>query len=126
MNRLMRCPSPDLTTACATRKAITTSSTLALAKPLNAFAGAMVPVRTTAATASIVEVSSGNAPASTEAMAAMKMANRCQAGALSPPGTGVNQMPIASAKGNARLNHTSGLVMAWALLRRARRLAPGP
>ncbi len=59
MNRLMRCPSPDFTTACATRNATTTSSTLALAKPANAFAGEIVPVRTTAATASIVDVSSG-------------------------------------------------------------------
>ena len=58
----MRRPRPDLTTACATRNAITTSSTLALAKPPNAFAGEIVPVRTTAATASIVDVSSGNAP----------------------------------------------------------------
>ena len=62
MNRLIRRPRPDLTTACATRNAITTSSTLALAKPPNACAGAMVPVSTTAATASIVDVSSGYAP----------------------------------------------------------------
>ncbi len=33
MNRLMRRPRPDFTTACATMKAITTSSTLELAKP---------------------------------------------------------------------------------------------
>ena len=35
----MRRPKPDFTTAIATRKAITTSSTLALAKPAKAFAG---------------------------------------------------------------------------------------
>src|SRR5207248_2679624 len=62
IKRLMRCPSPDFTTACATRNATTTSSTLVLANPANAFAGEMVPVITTAATASVVEVSSGNAP----------------------------------------------------------------
>ena len=43
MKRLMRRPSPDLTTACATRKAITTSSTLVLAKPANALAGEVLP-----------------------------------------------------------------------------------
>ena len=74
-----------------------------MAKPPNAFAGEIVPVRTTAATASIVDVSSGNAPTSTDAMAATKIAKRCQAGAVSPAGTGVNQMPIASANGSARL-----------------------
>ena len=57
MNRLMRRPSPDFTTACATRNAMTTSRTLGLAKPLNAFAAVTVPVSTTAATAIIVDVS---------------------------------------------------------------------
>jgi hypothetical protein len=56
-----------------------------------------------APTASIEAVSSGNALISTEAMAAAKTANRCQAGAVSPAGTGKNQMPSANAKGTARL-----------------------
>ena len=103
MNRLMRRPRPDLTTACATMNATTTSSTLALAKPENACAGVIVSVRTTAATASIVDVSSGYAPTSTDAMAPAKIANRCHAGAVSPAGTGANQMPSARANGNARL-----------------------
>ena len=34
---------------------------------------------------------------------AAKTANRCQAGAVSPAGTGKNQMPSASANGTARL-----------------------
>ena len=92
MNRLIRRPRPDFTTAIATRKAITTSSTLGLAKPAKAFAGEMVPVRTTAATASSVDVRSGNEPISTDAIAEANTANRCQAGAVSPAGTGVSQM----------------------------------
>ena len=112
MNRLMRRPSPDLTTACATRNAITTSSTLALAKPPNALRRRIVPVRTTAATASIVDVSSGNAPTSTDAIAATNTANRCHAGAVSPAGTGVNQMPNANANGTARLARRPVRVMA--------------
>jgi hypothetical protein len=59
-----------------------------LAKPPNAFAGEIVPLRTTAATASIVEVNSGKAPTSTAAIAATKIANKCQAGAVRPAGTG--------------------------------------
>src|SRR5262249_52035162 len=59
INRLIRCPNPDLTTACATRKAMTTSSTLVLAKPANAFEAEIVLVRTTAPAANIVDVSSG-------------------------------------------------------------------
>ena len=47
MKRLIRRPSPDFTTACATMNAITTSSTLELAKPEKACAGVIVPVRTT-------------------------------------------------------------------------------
>ena len=112
MNRLIRRPSPDFTTACATRNAITTSSTLALAKPLNACAGVIVPVRTTAATASIVDVSSGNAPISTDAIAATNTANRFQALAVRPAGTGVNQMPNAIANGTARLARRPVRVMA--------------
>src|SRR5262249_25266130 len=74
MNRLIRRPSPDLTTACATRNAITTSSTLGLENPAKAFAGEIVPVRTTAAAANIVEVSNGKAPTSTAVMAPTKIA----------------------------------------------------
>ena len=112
MKRLIRRPSPDFTTACATMNAITTSSTLELAKPEKACAGVIVPVRTTAPTASIAAVRSGNAPRSTDAMAATKTANRCHAGAVSPAGTGANQMPIAIAKGTARFRRTTGDVMA--------------
>ena len=97
---------------------MTTSSTLALAKPPNAFAGDIVPVRTTAATASIVEVRSGNAPTRTEAIAATKTAKRCHAGAVRPAGTGVNPMPMASAKGTARLISRAGPIMAADLPRR--------
>src|SRR5215831_3217123 len=101
MNKLMRRPNPDFTTAFATRKAIATSSTLALANPWNAFAGETVPVRTTAPTASIVEVSKGKAPTNTDAIAETNTANKCHAGAVNPSGTGVNQIPMASANGNA-------------------------
>ena len=48
----------------------------------------IVSVRTTAATASIVDVRSGNAPTSTEAIAATNTAKRCHAGAVRPAGTG--------------------------------------
>ncbi len=114
MNRLIRCPSPDFTTACATRNAITTSSTLALAKPPNACAGEIVPVSTAAATASIVDVSSGNAPISTDAMAATNTANKCQAGAVRPAGTGVNQRPTTMTKGSAPRTSSRGRVTACA------------
>src|SRR5215472_3229534 len=107
----MRRPSPDLTTACATRKAITTSSTLGLANPANAFAAEIVPVRTTAAEANIVEVRSGRAPSSTAVIAATNTAKRCHAGAVSPAGSGANQMPIAKANGKARLSHKPALLM---------------
>ena len=80
INRLIRRPRSDFTTAIATRKAITTSSTLALAKPAKAFAGETVPVRTAAATASSADGSSGKEPISTEAIAAANTANRCQGG----------------------------------------------
>src|SRR5215472_16872134 len=39
MNKLIRRPNPHLTTACATRKAITTSNTLVFANPANALDG---------------------------------------------------------------------------------------
>ena len=109
MKRLIRRPRPDFTTACATMNATTTSSTLELAKPEYACAGVIVPVRTTAPTASIEAVSSGNAPISTDAMAAAKTANRCHAGAVSPAGTGQNQIPIAIAKGTACLRFNPSL-----------------
>ena len=101
MNKLMRRPRPDFTTAFATRKAITTNSTLALANPPNAFAGATVPVRTVAPTASVVEVSRGKAPTNTDAIAETNMANKCHAGAVNPSGTGANQITMASPNGNA-------------------------
>src|SRR3954454_5212693 len=91
MNKLMRRPRPDFTTAFATRKAITTNRTLALANPPNAFAGGTVPVRTAAPTASVVAASRGNAPTNTDAIAETNTANKCQAGAVNPSGTGVNQ-----------------------------------
>ena len=119
MNRLIRRPSPDLTTACATRNAITTNRTLALAKPPKACAGVIVPVRTTAATAIMVEVNSGNAPTSTAAIAATNTAKRCHAGAVSPAGTGVNQIPSARAKGNARLISKPELIFIAGLLHQA-------
>src|SRR5215471_18887788 len=139
MNKLMRRPSPDFTTAFATRKAITTNNTLALANPPKAFSGGTVPVRTTAPTASIVQVSSGNAPTSTDAIAEMKMANKCQAGAVNPAGIGVNQIPTASTNGRACFNLTSGLLVSritselfvtvtlpWWERPAAGRRAPGP
>ncbi len=75
----MRRPSPDFTTLLATRNATTTRSTLPLAKPANALAGAIVPVSTAAPAASIADVSSGKAATMTEKMAAAKIAKRCHA-----------------------------------------------
>ena len=43
-------------------------------------------------------------------MAATKTANRCQACAVRPAGTGVNQMPMAIAKGSGALEEQSGRV----------------
>ena len=119
----MRRPSPDFTTAWATRNAITTKSTLVLAKPPKACAGVIVPVITTAATASIVDVRRGNAPTSTATIADTNTAKRCQAGAVSPAGTGANQIPRASAKGTARLISRPTLIFIVGPLHRAR-LAP--
>ena len=99
----MRRPSPDFTTLLATRKATTTRSTLPLAKPAKALAGAMVPVSTAAAAASIAAVRSGNAARMTEKMAAAKMAKRCHAWLVSPAGIGASQRPSASANVAARL-----------------------
>src|SRR6516165_8134844 len=112
MNRLMRRHKPDFTTAIATRKAITTSSTLALAKPAKAFAGEMVPVSTTTATASSADGSNGKEPNRTDAIADANTANRCQAGGVNPAGTGVIQMPIASTNGNACFRNVGGRLMA--------------
>ena len=126
MKRLIRRPSPDFTTACATMNATTTSSTLALAKPENACAGVIVPVRTTVPTAIIEAVRSGKAPRSTDTMAATKTANRCHAGAVRPAGTGVNQMPIAIAKGTARFRSNPGAIMAARLPRWVGRAERGP
>src|SRR6516225_4495416 len=116
MKRLTRRPRPDFTTACATMNAITTSRTLELAKPAYACAGVIVLVRTTAPTASIDAVRSGNAPTSTDPMAAAKTANRCQAGAVSPAGIGQNQIPSAIANGMACLGFNCILII-WLALR---------
>src|SRR6516164_90409 len=102
MNKPIRRPRPHFTTALATKKAMTTSSTLELAKPENALTGEMVPVSTTAAIANMAAVRRGNAPTSTEAIAAMNTAKRCQAAGVSPAGTGVNQIAMTRAKGNSR------------------------
>jgi hypothetical protein len=84
-------------------KATTTSSTLPLAKPAKALAGATVPVITVSATASIAAVRRGNAARMTDTMAETKMAKRCQASRVSPAGTGVNQMPRNSRSDTPRL-----------------------
>ena len=99
----MRRPSPDFTTACATRKATTTRSTLEFAKPAKALAGSTVPVSTTVPTASSEAVRSGNAFTTTEKIAAAKTAKRCQASLVSPAGIGANQMPITTANERACL-----------------------
>ena len=100
----MRRPRPDFTTLLATRKATTTRSTLPLAKPAKALAGATVPVSTAAAAASIAAVRSGKAATMTEKMAAAKMAKRCHAWLVSPAGIGVSQRPSASANVAVRLS----------------------
>ena len=65
------------------------------------------------------DVRSGNAPRSTETMAPAKTAKRCQAGLVSPAGTGVNQMPKTSAntpiRRSRRLSDTLDAVMAGLL-----------
>src|SRR3954463_113421 len=123
MNKLMRRPRPDFTTAFATRKAMATNSTLVLENPANAFAGETVPVRTAAPTASIVEVSRGNAPTNTDAIADTNTANKCHAGAVNPAGTGVNQMLIASTNGNACFSLTVKLLIIVSFLRQERSAA---
>src|ERR1700757_3359583 len=93
----MRRPSPDFTTALATRKATTTRSTLALAKPAKALPGSTVRVSTAADTASSEAVKSGNEFRITAKIAAANMAKRCQASLVSPAGIGEYQMPDARA-----------------------------
>src|SRR5438034_1378535 len=100
----MRRPSPDFTTALATRKATTTSSTLAFAKPAKALPGSTVRVSTAADTASNEAVNSGNEFRMTAKIAAANIANRCQASFVSPAGIGENQMPNARSE-----EHTSEL-----------------
>src|SRR5215471_13941101 len=97
----MRRPSPDFTTACATKKATTTRSTLEFAKPAKALAESTVPVNTTAPTARSEAVRSGNAFTMTEKIAAAKTAKRCQASRVSPAGIGANQTPSARANEKA-------------------------
>src|SRR3974390_3338468 len=111
MNRLMRRPRPDCTTACAIRKAMTTSRTLVFANPANAFEAEIVFVRTTAPAASMVDVNSGSTPISTERIAVTKIANRCHACGVSPAGTGYNQMAIAMMNGKACLATRRGSSM---------------
>ena len=62
MKRLMRRPSPDFTTAWATRKAITTSNTLELAKPAKALAGETVFVDHGAGSATSRSAAAGTHP----------------------------------------------------------------
>ena len=94
----MRRPSPHLTTALATTKATTTSSTLEFAKPAKALTGSRVPDNTAAATASRAAVRSGKAFRMTATMADAKMANSCHASIVRPAGTGVNQRPSCERK----------------------------
>ena len=129
----MRRPSPDFTTALATRKATTTRSTLALAKPAKALPGSTVRVSTAADTASSEAVKSGNEFRMTAKIAAANMAKRCQASLVSPAGIGENQMPNARAKDRACLSRLRRLVVAvfiCRVLRQARQppslTAPGP
>ena len=94
----MRRPSLDFTTALATRKATTTRSALALAKPAKALLGSTVRVSTAADTANSEAVRSGNAFRMTEKIAAANTAKRCQLSFVNPAGIGANQMPNATPK----------------------------
>ena len=129
----MRRPSPDLTTAFATRKATTTRSTLALAKPAKALPGSRVRVRTAADTASSEAVKSGKAFKMTAKIAAAKMAKRCHASLVSPAGIGENQIANARAKGKIffrRLGRLGLAAFIFCVPHQARRppsrTAPGP
>src|SRR5215472_5467172 len=64
-------------------------------------------------------VSSANAPSSTTTIAATNTAKRCQAGFVSPAGTGVNQMPNPNTNGNARRTSNPELVTSADLLPQA-------
>ena len=75
--------------------ATTTRSTLALAKPANAFVASTVSVSTTVPAARRDAVSSGNAFRMTETIAAAKTAKRCQACGVRPAGIGANQIATA-------------------------------
>src|ERR1700745_3957526 len=108
----MRRPSPDFTTALATRKATTTRSTLALANPAKALPGSTVRVSTAADTASKEAVKSGNAFRMTAKIAAANMAKRCHASFVSPAGIGDNQMPTATTKDRACVRRLRSLVVA--------------
>src|SRR5882724_8441278 len=119
-SRLMRLPSPDFTTALATRKATTTRRTLALANPAKALPGSTVRVSTAADTASSEAVKSGNEFRMTAKMAAAKMAKRCQDSFVSPAGIGANQMPKASAKDRACLTRLRRLVLGVLIFRALR------
>ena len=61
-----------------------------------------VPVRTAAATAKTDAVRIGNAPITTDRIVAAKIANRCHACAVNPPGAGMNQIVSAIANEMAR------------------------
>ena len=74
-----------------------------MANPPNAFAGATVPVSTTAASAIMAAVSRGNAFRITERIAEPKMEKRCHAFGVRPSGTGANQSPSATATGTPRI-----------------------
>src|SRR5258708_3329775 len=131
--RLMRRPSPDFTTALATRKRTTTRGPPALANPTKALLGSTVGVRTAAATASNEAVKSGNEFRMTAKIAAAKMAKRCHASFVSPAGIGENQMAKAKAKERACLSRLRKLVVPsviFLLLRYAPQpwglTAPGP
>ena len=68
------------------------------ANPAYALAGVRTPESTAMPTASTEAVRIGNAPTITETIVAAKIAKRCQAGGVSPSGTGQNQ--IADAEGD--------------------------
>jgi hypothetical protein len=73
-----------------------------LAKPAYASTAVNVPVSTAAAMARTDAVKIGNAPITTERIVAKKIANRCQACAVSPPGGGMNQIANATASATTR------------------------
>ena len=68
------------------------------ANPAYALAGVRTPDSTAMPTARTEAVRIGNAPTMTETIVAAKIANSCQAGGVSPSGTGQNQ--IAAPRAN--------------------------